>query len=297
MIAPNREAVINNIKTACEQKNFHAKVEVDDPVYTDDERRTTLERYMRVRKTPYFKVLNWIAGRTLDLITWYCNRDTQIEGLENLKDLKESAIITSNHFNPNENTTIRFLSQKLKRGNLHIVSQDTNLAMKGMVGFYMNYVDIIPISKDSSYMKKHFQSMMKSALKKGQNILIYPEEEMWFNYRKPRPPKRGAYYYAALLNAPIISCFVEIIDLPKMKTKNFHKTKYILHVLPVIYPDKSLNQREKSLKMMYTDYQQKKEAYEKCYQKKLDYIFSEWDIAGWEAYTADLNSIGKKDLK
>lgn len=281
MIAPNREEVIKNIKSSCDQKQFHNKVETGDPVYTNEERRYMLKKYMRVRKSPYFKILNWIAGRTLDLITWYWNRNTEIQGLENLSNLHQSAIITSNHFNPSENTVIRLLSQKLKRGNLHIVSQDTNLAMTGLLGFYMNYVDIIPISPNRKYMKNDFPNLMSEALQKGQNILIYPEEEMWFNYRKPRPLKRGAYYYASILQAPIISCFVEIVDLPQWEKEHFHRVKYILHVLPVIYPDKSLSNREDSKKMMEIDYRQKKEAYEKAYGKKLDYTFSNWDIAGW----------------
>ena len=33
-------------------------------------------------------------------------------------------------------------------------------------------------------------------LKNGDIVLIYPEEEMWFNYRLPRPCKRGAYQFA-----------------------------------------------------------------------------------------------------
>ena len=38
-------------------------------------------------------------------------------------------------------------------------------------------------------------------------VLIYPEQEMWFNYRKPRPPKRGSYFYAAEAEVPIILVF------------------------------------------------------------------------------------------
>ena len=44
---------------------------------------------------------------------------------------------------------------------------------------------------------------------------------MWYNYRKPRPLKQGAYYYAAKNNVPIISCFTEIIDKEKKLTMNF----------------------------------------------------------------------------
>lgn len=281
MITPNRDKVIENIKVAAEAGTFHEKVEVGDPCYTEGEREKVLKRYLSVRQHLPFQIRNWVAGRTLDLITWYWNRNTEIVGLENIKGIKEGAIITSNHFNPSENTAIRLLSQKMKKDSLHIVSQDTNLAMKGLFGFYMNYVDIIPISPNPSYMKNDFEKLMSEAFEKGQNILIYPEQEMWFNYRKPRPPKRGAYYYAAKFGVPVISCFVEMRELKELEKENFHKIKYILHVLPTIYPDLTKSLKECSVEMMEKDYNQKVSAYEDAYGKKLDYKFETWDIAGW----------------
>lgn len=292
MITPNRGAVIRNIQKELVAGNYNAKVEVDDPVYTKEMREEVLVRYLRMRETTLFKLYNRAAGRMLDLITWIQNNDTRIIGFEKLKEIrqmKQGAIITSNHFNPVENTAIRLLSQKMKRGKLYIVSQDTNLAMKGIFGFFMNYVDVIPISKDMDYMKNHFDYLLHEALfKKGQNVLIYPEEEMWFNYRKPRPPKRGAYYYAAKHGVPVIPCFMEIRELQKMERACFHKVRYILHVLEPIFPDPDLSVRQNSLWMAKTDYRQKIEAYENAYHKKMTYDFSVWDIAGWTGeYDAD----------
>ena len=205
-----------------------------------------------------------------------------VESGARFRDVKVPAFITSNHFNPIENTAIRLLSQKLHRGNLYVISQDTNLMMEGFFGFFMYYMDIIPISPDMDYMTHHFENLVDEALKRGQNILIYPEQEMWFNYRKPRPPKRGAYHYAAKHNTPVIPCFNEIRELPEMETEHFHKVQYVLHVLQPIYPDPAKSLRQNSLDMARQDYEQKKAAYEKAYGKPLDYAFSDWDIAGWE---------------
>lgn len=282
MVTPGREAVIENIRAAAEKGDFHAKVEVGDPVLTPEERQKILSHYLEIRKTPAFRIKNWGAGRAADLLTWKYNSNTVIEGLENVRDVKVPAFITSNHFNPIENTAIRLLSQKLHRGNLYVISQDTNLMMEGFFGFFMYYMDIIPISPDMDYMTHHFENLVDEALKRGQNILIYPEQEMWFNYRKPRPPKRGAYYYAAKHNAPVIPCFNEIRELPEMETEHFHKVQYVLHVLQPIYPDPAKSLRQNSLDMARQDYEQKKAAYEKAYGKPLDYAFSDWDIAGWE---------------
>ena len=282
MVTPNRIPVIDNIRTAVESGNFNDKVELNDPTLTPDERKYILNKYIHVRKSPFFRVTNWVAGRMADIATWNINRNTEIIGLENIKNIKGGAFITSNHFNPDENTVIRLLSQKMKRGNLYVMSQDSNLKMKGLFGFFLYYMDIIPVSQDMEYMKKQIDRLIDEAIGSGQNILIYPEQEMWFNYRKPRPLKRGAYYLASKHNVPVISCFVEIKDLPEMETDEFHKVKYILHVLKPIFPDSTKSNHINSIEMAKTDYEQKKEAYEKAYNKPLDYTFTPWDIAGWE---------------
>jgi len=165
---------------------------------------------------------------------------------------------------------------------LFVVSQDTNLAMSGWVGFLLNYADTVPISFNRSYMSGRFAPMLKELLDAGNYVLIYPEQEMWFNYRKPRPLKRGAYYYAAEFNVPVISCFVEMRDLDEMDRPNFYKVQYILHVLPPIFSDPAKNIRENSIAMCEQDYRQKKAAYEAAYGKPMDYRFEPDDIAGWK---------------
>ena len=130
-------------------------------------------------------------------------------------------------------------------------------------------------------MQRDFYSTLKDLLSKDEYILIYPEQEMWFNYRKPRPLKRGAYYYAAKLGAPVVSCFVEMQNLEKEDSEGFYKVKYIVHIMPTIYPDPEKSVKENSIEMCLRDYNQKKDAYEKAYGKELVYTFEEDDIAGW----------------
>ncbi len=281
IILPGRAEVIENIKTCAENGEFNRKVEVGDPVFDSEKRQKVLARYFHKHKSPWFKVCNFVARRMLDVITRVWNRDTQIVGMKNLKGIKTGAIITSNHFNPSENTVIRYMAMKRHRRNIAIVSQDTNLGMTGLFGFFTNNIDIIPICANKSYMENHFGRLIQETLAQKRFILIYPEQEMWFNYRKPRPGKRGAYYYAAKNNVPVISCFVEIQELPEMQTEEFHKIEYTLHVLKTIYPDPTKSVRENSVAMMEIDYQQKKAAYEEAYGKPLTYEFTPWDIAGW----------------
>ena len=158
--------------------------------------------------------------------------------------------------------------------------------LPGFFRYLMNYVGTIPLVQSPSYIANEFPKHLSQALDQNNWVLIYPEQEMWWNYRKPRKLQRGAYYFAAKQNVPVISTFVEIKDLPKVEKKdaNFYETKYIVHVLAPIYPDVSLSANENAHHMMEQDYKQKVAAYEKIYGKKLNYDFLDWDIAGWRGH-------------
>lgn len=281
IIGDNKKEVIKNIEKAVDLQEFNQKVEVNDPQLTAEEKNKIVKRYLKNRNKLTFKTKTKIAKSTIALLTNILEKDTKIVGEENIRDIKGGAIITSNHFNPLDNLIIQKLAKKVLKKRLYIIGQETNLAMTGMVGFFMNYSDIIPISNQISYMKKEFPEVIKEILEKENLILIYPEQEMWFNYRKPRPLKEGAYYFAAKNNVPIVSCFVEMIETDEKDNEEFNKVKYILHILKPIYPNPNMTIKENSEFMMETDYNQKKEAYEKAYNKKLNYVFEiNEDIAG-----------------
>ncbi len=207
IIGDKKEAVIDNIKNAVEQNEFNVKVEVNDPNLTNEQKTEIIDKYLNKRKSLSYKRNNRIVRFLIKLVALSQNKEIKVEGLENVKDIKTGAIITCNHFNPLDNMAVRKMARRAKKRRLYIVGQEENLAMEGILGYFMNYADIIPISNKISYMKESFPNIIKEILDKKNFILIYPEQEMWFNYKKPRPLKPGAYYYAAKNNVPIISCF------------------------------------------------------------------------------------------
>lgn len=283
ILGDNREAVIKNIKTYAENGEFHNKVELNDPVLSTEENRAITDAYMENRERLAFRLKSAVAVTIAKIATKIINKDTEIIGIEKIPTDLQGVIITSNHFGPLENTIIRHLTNKLKRRKLNIISQTTNFAMKGPIGFLMNYANTIPISTEPRYLARDFLSVMKEKLvEKKEAVLLYPEQEMWFNYRKPRPPKNGAFFYATKLNIPIVSCFVEIVDKPDDDTDEFKKVKYILHVLDVLYPDQTKTSKENVEYLAEADYNLKKACYEKVYNKPLTYTFENSDIAGWK---------------
>lgn len=282
IIGSDRDAVIENIRRSAECGDFFAKVETGDPMLTRAESNDIINSYLRRRGTASYKIKSHTARQIANVLTYALNRDTEIVGIEKARNVGSGAIITSNHFSPIENTGIRYLARRLGKKRINIVSQETNLAMPGLFGFLMNYADIIPISGNVHYTQREFVDVLSELMKKNEFVLIYPEEEMWFNYRKPRPPKGGAYFFAAKLNVPIISCFVEIVDTPKDDTPEFRQVKYILHVLDVLLPDAEKSVRENTEILSERDYALKKACYETVYGKKLTYTFENSDIAGWK---------------
>ena len=283
IIGENRREVIKNIKAFAESGEFHNKVELNDPVLTAEQSKEITDSYLENRTHLSYKIKSVLGDLMARCATRIINKNTEIVGLEKIHDTLHGVIITSNHFSPLENTVIRHLTNTLGRKRLGIISQTSNFAMTGAIGFLMNYANTIPISTDPRYLARDFLSVLKEKLVINQEaILLYPEQEMWFNYRKPRPPKNGAYFYAAKLNVPIISCFVEMVDLDEDDTEEFKKVKYILHILDVLYPDPDKSTRENTEYLSEKDYQLKVECYEKVYNKKLTYDFESSDIAGWK---------------
>lgn len=284
VIGGSKKEVIKNIQQNILDNELNKKVEVNDANLNDEEIAKYLDTFYKNKNK---KISYWFKHQSANgIVRKYMkmlDNDITIKGLENIKelDLSNGAIITSNHFNPLDTFIIRKLVEKVLKKDLYIVIQDTNLAMPGMLGFLMNYVNVIPVSKSPTYLAGTFKETLKSVLDTGAIVLIYPEEEMWFNYRKIRPLKRGAYQYAAVLNVPVISCFTKIEDTDIPDNDEFNKTLYELNVLGVLYPDKDVSPRTNSINMLNQDYSWKKTAYEKLYNEKLDYTFNVKDIAGW----------------
>ncbi len=282
----NREAVIKNIQKAANERDFTAKAEIGDPQMTLDERLKLVNDFWENCNSLSSKINNQIGHAMLTAFTKALAGSTEFKGLENLNNLPiGGAIVTANHFNQIDSLPIKLLANKMHH-QLSIVIEDTNLMLPGFFRYLMNYVGTIPLVQSASYIGNEFPKHLSKALAQNNWVLIYPEQEMWWNYRKPRKLQRGAYYFAAKQNVPAISLFIEIKDLPKTEKKdpNFYETKYIVHVLPPIFPDVSLSANENAHKMMEQDYQQKVAAYEKIYGKKLNYDFTDWDIAGWRGH-------------
>lgn len=201
----------------------------------------------------------------------------EIRGEENLPDKKQGAIVACNHFHPFDNYIIlKGLMPTLKRGRYWKVIKEGNYTNppKGFEMF-MKYGDTLPLSRNRKTMHKFIQAV-ETLLKKGDKVLVYPEQAMWWNYRKPRPLKSGAFKFAVTNNVPIIPMFITMEDTDKIGDDGFPIQAYTVNIGECIYPDSEKSQKENINTLMdkYNDF--RTQTYEKFYNTKL--VFSTKEV-------------------
>ncbi len=273
--------IIENIKKNTINNELNKTVAIDDPVLSEEEIDKLIDKYNNLKKNKIKYSIDKKASQAMIKTTCKDVYDNiEFKGIEKLNNLKTGAIITGNHYSPVDTIPIKELIKKVFNKELYIVSYASNLALKPPLDFIVNHENIIPIKDSISYLNEVFKPQLFDLLNKGEFVLIYPEQEMWNNYRKPRPCKRGAYQFAAEANVPIISLYTELKDRGIKDNNNFNKLKYILHVLDIIEQDNNLSVRQNSINNSKKDYELKVKKYEECFNKKLTYDFSYEDIAG-----------------
>ncbi|GAX02618.1 phospho-beta-glycosidase [Secundilactobacillus pentosiphilus] len=277
----DEQLVVNNIIKAVKAGDLHRKVEVDDPSLSPEDAQAVLDHYLKRRHSPATHFKSWLAEGIALTATHFINRKTTVSGLEKIKGLHTGAIVTSNHFHPTENTAVRYALRQAGIRKMAVLSQVTNFKMTGFLGFLMNYANTIPVSTNLHYFGRDLPDLIEEKLVAGIPVLIYPEQEMWWRYRKPRPFMPGAYHYAAKFNVPIISCFTEM-QVAGKAVNGVKPVIYHVHVLDPIYPAADLNEHANCEWMLKKDQQQKKAAYEAAYHETLTYQFEPADIVGWD---------------
>ena len=203
----------------------------------------------------------------------------EIKGIENFRSLNSGAIITCNHFSPLDSFVMeiayRKSHQKLKRRKFfRIIREGNYTSFPGFYGFLMRNCNTLPLSSNKATMKKFIKAVDK-LLQKGQLILIYPEQSMWWNYRKPKPIKKGGFTFAAKNNVPVLPCFITMKDSEYKDSDGLPVQKYTINIAKPIYPDKTKSMPENVEYMMNEHTRVWKEIYENAYGVPLTYTCDE----------------------
>ena len=206
----------------------------------------------------------------------------QINGMENLNKVTTGAVITCNHFNPFDCFTIEKvfrLSGQIETKKLYKVIREGNYTnFPGLYGFLFRNCDTLPLSSNKRTMVK-FMKAVDTILKKGDFILIYPEQSLWWNYRKPKPLKHGAFKLACRNNVPVIPIFITMKDSNIIGDDGFPVQEYIVNIEEPIYPDKNLTEKENKENMLNKNFEIWKKIYEDFYKIPLQYTTKKEEIA------------------
>ena len=196
----------------------------------------------------------------------------EVRGIENFASVKGGRIVTCNHFSIGDNYAVwTALRDHMDGKMLYKVIREGNYTNPPKpFGLFMRHCNTLPLSSVQATMVK-FMRAFSELLKRGETILIYPEQGMWWNYRKPRPMQDGAFYLAVRNNTPIVPIFITMEDSDRLDGDGFPVQEYTVHILPAIYPDKDLSRNDAKNDMKNKNYISWVKTYEEFYKKPLEY--------------------------
>ena len=198
----------------------------------------------------------------------------EVKGLENLQKVRSGAVLTCNHFNPFDSFAIekvfRDAGQDKDKKLYKVIREGNYTNFAGLYGFFFRNCDTLPLSSNVETMKE-FLKAIDEILKRKDFILIYPEQSMWWNYKKPKPLKVGAYRFAAKNNVPIIPIFITMQDSNIIGDDGFFVQEYIVNIGEPIYCDCNLSEKENANMMREKNAEVWKQIYEDFYKIPLEY--------------------------
>ena len=197
----------------------------------------------------------------------------EIKGIEHFQNLKSGAIITCNHFNAFDSFAIHLTydaAKQKKRKFFRVIREGNYTSFPGFYGNLMRNCYTLPLGSNQKVMNE-FMKATNQLLKDGHFVLVYPEQSMWWNYRKPKPLKKGAYQFAVKSKTPVVPCFITMADSDILGADGFYIQEYTIHIGKPIYPKEDLSNSENLKYLMDENYKVWKDIYEKTYNIPLEY--------------------------
>ena len=269
-----RLKIIEKIQKLEEEGTFDIDVEDDPPTI---ELESNNVDYLKEKAYSKFKnrVANIVGKRFLkEILKENKLIIKDVRGIENLTNIKSGAMITCNHFNPFDSFAIETVFRKSglsKSKKLYKVIREGNYTnFSGLYGFFFRNCDTLPLSSNAKTMVE-FMKAVDTILQRKDFILIYPEQSMWWNYKKPKPLKDGAFKFAVRNDVPVLPIFITMEDSSIIQDDGFPVQKYTINIEKPIYPDKNLNKKQNINMMRDKNFDVWKNIYENFYDIPLEY--------------------------
>lgn len=271
---PDRLAVLKRIEQLEREGRFDEDAEDDPPTIPLEPNEIDYLRRKPVSRLKA-KAAYGLAERFVDrLIKDGALVIKEIKGLENLNGVKGGAILTCNHFNPFDCFTV----EKVFRSSVHygkkklfkVIREGNYTNFPGLYGFLFRNCDTLPLSQNKKTMY-NFLMAVDTILQRGDLILIYAEQSLWWNYRKPKPLKNGAFKFAMKNQVPVVPIFITMEDSDRIGSDGFPIQEYTVFIEKPIYPEKGLTERQQVDAMRDRNYGVWKRIYEEFYGVPLTY--------------------------
>lgn len=273
-IAQYRQEIQEEIKRLEREGRFDEDVEKDPPTI---ELTSDNVDYLREKRTSKIKskVANTLGTRFFEkMIRKNKLMIKEVKGIENLNKITTGAIITCNHFNPFDSFTVEGIFRTTEPGKskklFKVIREGNYTNFPGFYGFLFRNCDTLPLSSNTKTMVE-FMKAVDQILQRGDCVLIYPEQSMWWNYRKPKPLKNGAYRIAVRNNVPIIPIFITMEDSDVIGEDGMPIQEYIVNIEEPIYQDDKLTKKENVVIMKAKNFEVWKNIYEDFYKIPLQY--------------------------
>lgn len=270
-VDPKRFAVLEKIALLEKEGRFDEDVESDPPGSV-----LLPEQIQYVNKGFWGGVKRMAAFAAAYLYFWRLewNKDIVVHkasGLEHLASV-DGAVITCNHFHPMDSFIMQrvFDDAKHPKRMYRVIREGNYTGFPGFYGFLMRNCNTLPLSSNMQTMKK-FLTAVRQVLSGGNCLLIYPEQSMWWNYRKPKPLKPGAFDMAVGNCVPVVPCFITMADSGKLGADGLPVQEYTPHLGKPIWPDGSLHKKDAREKLMREVERFNRETYEAVYGIPLEY--------------------------
>lgn len=273
----NRIEVLRRIEEYEKAGIFDKDVEDDPPgreLLPNEIEYIRKDMKSRLRTRYAFKIAHWFVDVLVRKEQFVVK---EIIGSEQFKKLESGAVVTCNHFNAFDSFAIQLAYEKArvrKRKFYRVIKEANYTSFPGFYGFLMRNCNTLPLSSNKNTMKKFLKAVNK-LLQDGHFVLVYPEQSMWWNYRKPKPLKKGAFNFAATAGVPVLPCFITMEDTEVMDGEGFPVQAYTIHVGEPIYPEKDKTRAENVELLRKKNYEAWKEVYERVYGVPLTYTCDE----------------------
>lgn len=213
----------------------------------------------------------------------------KVNGISNALNVKSGAIVTCNHFSIFDTFAIeRILKDSGINKKIYKVIREGNYTnFPGKYGLYFKHDNTLPLSQIPETMEL-FDDAINEILRRGDIVIVCPEQSMWADYKKPKPFKYGAFKWATINNVPVIPTFITTDE----NEHNNQADPFTIYIGQSIMPINGLLPQQNIKRMRNNDFIFCREIYEKVYGQPLEYkTFLHEDIPAYVTSTPDFESL------